>query len=283
MGNLFDYLKLIRPINCAMGSLGVFIGALVGAGLSITDFLPQVGLAVIIVFIFMAGANSLNDYYDRNIDKINHPKRPIPAGKIKAGTALDLSVIALIISVLLGALINLTAFLIVGTAALLIVLYEVQYKNQGLIGNVIISLLVALIFIFGGAAVLQYRLNIILALMAFFANLSREVVKDIEDIKGDINRFTLPKKIGVGPAGNLAALFIIIAVLISPLPVLPGLNSWLEIENAIGFQYLIIVIIADVVFITSTRDMTRNPKEASRLLKIGMVFALIAFLVGAIF
>jgi geranylgeranylglycerol-phosphate geranylgeranyltransferase len=265
-----------------MGSLGVFIGALVGAGLSITDFLPQVGLAVIIVFIFMAGANSLNDYYDRNIDKINHPTRPIPAGKIKAGAALDLSVIGLIISVLLGALINITAFLIVGTAALLIVLYEVQYKNQGLIGNIIISILVALIFIFGGAAVLQYHLNIILALMAFFANLSREIVKDIEDIKGDINRFTLPKKIGIGPAGNIAATFIIIAVLISPIPVLPGLNSWLEIENAIGFQYLIIVLIADVVFITSTRDMIRNPKEASRLLKTGMVFALIAFLVGAI-
>ncbi|UCH89682.1 MAG: UbiA family prenyltransferase [Thermoplasmata archaeon] len=280
---MHPYLKLIRPINCFMGCLGVFIGAVVGVGLSVTRYLQDITLEMFIVFIFMAGANSLNDYYDRKTDKINHPDRPIPSGKIKPGTALHFGVGALGLSVILGYFINFTSFFIVCNATLLIFLYELEYKNKGLIGNLIISVLVALIFIYGGAVVLSYKLNIFLAVMAFFATLGREIVKDIQDIKGDVDRFTLPKKIGVPQAGFIAAVMVIIAICISPLPFFSSAFSLLNFDHAVGYQYLIFVLIADLVFINSIATIKINPGEASRLLKIGMAVALIAFLIGAIF
>jgi geranylgeranylglycerol-phosphate geranylgeranyltransferase len=266
-----------------MGSLGVFIGIIIGTGLNIIPYLEKVILAVFIVLIFMAGANALNDYYDRNTDKINHPERPIPSRKIRPITALNFGTSVLFISIILAVFINLTSFLIVLAAALLIILYEIHYKNRGLIGNLMISLLVALVFIFGGAVVTSFELNIILAGMAFFATLGREIVKDIEDIKGDQDRYTLPKRIGIKPAGYTASIMVIIAIAISPLPYLHQFLPFLEIGQSVNLQYLIIVFIADIVFILSLLEIKSNPKKASLFLKIGMLFALLAFLSAAIF
>ena len=68
-------LKLIRPLNCIMGAVGVFIGALIGIGLEILDpnFYGQIILATEVAFLFMASGNKMNHYFDRDIDKINHP------------------------------------------------------------------------------------------------------------------------------------------------------------------------------------------------------------------
>jgi len=41
-------------------------------------------------FMFCAAAMVINDYYDRNIDSINEPNRPIPSGLIKTRQALRL-------------------------------------------------------------------------------------------------------------------------------------------------------------------------------------------------
>ena len=277
------YLKLTRPINCVMGGVGVFIGSLIGVGLDINLFFIDVTIAVLVMFIFMAGANALNDYYDRKTDKINHPERPIPSGQIHPKTALNFAVSALLISVILSIFLNITAFLIVCTAALLIILYEIRFKNEGLVGNIIISLLVALIFIFGGAVVNTIRINIILAGMAFFATLGREIVKDIEDIKGDIDRLTLPKRIGIRNAAAAASFFIIIAVLISPIPYFNQFFPYIQLEQVISIQYLILIVIADMIFLNSITDIKTNPKQASNLLKYGMITALIAFLMVALF
>jgi len=202
MVNIHSYLQLIRPFNCLMGSLGVFIAALIGAGLTIVDFWRDAVLSLVVVFIFMAGANALNDYYDRLTDKINHPDRPIPSKKISPRNALDFGFIALFIAFILSVFINFTALLIVCIAAILILFYELHFKNRGFVGNVIISLLVGFLFIFGGSVVKSYDLNLMIAFMAFFATLSREIVKDIQDIEGDVDRITLPKKIGIRPAGT---------------------------------------------------------------------------------
>ena len=276
------YFMLIRPANCAIGMLGIFVGAIIGVGFLITDFWFDLIIALIVVFIFMAGANSLNDYYDRKTDKINHPGRPIPAGSIEPRTALNFSAVLLLLSVFLGLFINLTSFLIVCLAALLIIGYETSLKNKGLVGNITISILVGLLFIFGGAVVNSFNLNLILAAMAALATLCREIVKDIEDIKGDLDRYTLPKKIGVKSAGRAAAVVLIIAVIISPLPYFADFLPSSLIFEAVGFHYLMIVIVADIIFLNSISEIGKSPKKASNLLKLGMVVALIAFLAAAL-
>jgi geranylgeranylglycerol-phosphate geranylgeranyltransferase len=262
--------------------LGVFVGAIIGVGFSISDFWSDLIISLIAVFVFMAGANSLNDYFDRKTDKVNHPERPIPSGEISSSFAKNFGILLLLISIFSGIFINLTSFLIVCLAVILIIGYETGLKKKGLVGNITISILVGLLFIFGGSVVNSLDLNIILAVMAALATLCREIVKDIEDIKGDIDRHTLPKKIGVKPAGKVAAASLLTAVIISPLPYFSELFPSSMTFNAVGFHYLIVVIAADIVFLKSIIDIDSNAKNSSNLLKIGMVIALAAFLSAAL-
>jgi geranylgeranylglycerol-phosphate geranylgeranyltransferase len=84
---------------------------------------------------------------------------------------------------------------------------------------------------------------------------------------------TLPRKVGVKSASQSAAFFFFLAVFFSFEPPFFGLLS---------FYYLPIVIVADIIFIYSSTLLTRNPARASSMTKIGMVVALLAFLVGGL-
>src|SRR4030065_1574120 len=85
-------LGLLRLGNCVLGAFGSLLPAVVCGGIEgVQDFALQVSLSMAIVVLFTGAGNSLNDYFDREIDKIAHPKRPIPAGIARAHAALILS------------------------------------------------------------------------------------------------------------------------------------------------------------------------------------------------
>ncbi len=276
-------LKLIRPLNCIMGGIGVFIGALIGIGLEVAspEFNINVISAIVVAGSFMASGNVLNDYFDREIDKINHPERPIPTGQIRPENALYSSIIIFFSVIFLAYFINFISFIITIIAIGLMIGYEISLKNQGFIGNITISALVGLLFLFGGAAVNQLDAVIILALLAFFATLSREIVKDIEDIEGDITRDTLPKQIGIKNSAVIGAIALIIAIIISPMPSFPELMPFFKIKQ-FEVIYLYIVLVADIIFISAIFNIFKNPGLAQNTLKLGMLVALVAFIVGGI-
>jgi geranylgeranylglycerol-phosphate geranylgeranyltransferase len=160
--------------------------------------------------------------------------------------------------------------------------YEGVLKQRGLIGNLTISVLVGLLFIFGAAVVGEFGIVIFLFLLAFLATLAREIVKDIEDIKGDLDRKTLPKSIGVSSAGVVAAAVLIIAIILSPIPAFDIILELLAIEaGALSVIYLALIVPADILFIMSMFNFTKNPHRASTLLKAGMFVSLLAFALGS--
>jgi len=276
-------LKLLRPLNCIMGGIGVVIGALIGVGLDVfayDHYMNVISAAVVAVF-FMASGNILNDYFDRDVDKINHPDRPLPKGQVNPEKAFNTAFSIFICIVILAFFINFNSFIITLIALVLMVGYELTLKNRGLVGNLTISALVGFLFLLGGAAVNNIESILILALLAFFATLSREIVKDIEDIEGDVTRDTLPKKIGIKNAGNIAAISLIIAIFLSPLPIMPEVIPYFKIVQ-FNIYYFYIVIIADIIFGLTTFNILRNPGLAQNTLKAGMFVALIAFIVGGV-
>jgi geranylgeranylglycerol-phosphate geranylgeranyltransferase len=109
--------------------------------------------------------------------------------------------------------------------------------------------------------------------MAFLATLGREIVKDIQDMEADFDRLTLPKRIGKRNAGAVGSLAFLSAVASSPLPYLAGFLAW---------PYLVVVMVADAIFIYCAIVHFRSPKQGQYWAKIGMIVALIAFLVGGI-
>ncbi|MCK4757137.1 MAG: UbiA family prenyltransferase [Thermoplasmata archaeon] len=228
------------------------------------------------VFFFTGAGNALNDYLDRDIDRLNHPRRPIPSGKVKPGHVKILAGTLFSLAVVLGALINLYAFLIVLINLAVMLAYEFRTKNVGLLGNLSISWLTASIFLFGAMTTHSGLLDELtpiwlLFILAFFATLGREVIKDIQDVKGDMGRKTLPKRIGIRKSRYVASGALLAAVLISPIPYM--------IET-FSHSYLILILAADITFLYSGYILRKSPGKASACAKTAMLISLLAFIAG---
>jgi len=263
--------ELTRPGNCLMSGFGVVLGMLATPG-EITPF--AVFGAIACGMLITAGGNTLNDYYDAEIDLVNHPKRPIPSGRIRRFTAKLLASGELLVGLILGRLVNETCGWIALLAVATLIAYERGgLKNAGLPGNIAISLLTGLLFLAGGSAMGDPWPSVSLALLAFVASLGREIAKDIEDIAGDTTRRTWPMRVGVQPARKVTAVLFVLAIVLSPLPYMFGTLSS-------GYVYL--VMPANVLFAWIIIALLEGKKRISKWTKIAMLVVLIAFLVGAL-
>jgi len=259
-----------------MGAVAVFVAAFITSGNTLTqsEYLA-VYFAMAVVILFMAAGNALNDYFDRDIDKINHPKRPIPSGRVAPKNALIMAYALFGASIALGLFINLEAFLLVIINVSIIVSYEFFLKSRGLSGNAIVSWLTATLFLFGGLAVFESTTELLkvstLVLLAFTASLGREITKDIQDVKGDVDRKTLPKRVGIRGASYVGSAMFMLTALLSLMPL------WLDLFE---YLYIPLILLTDVIFIYCGFLLFENPKLASNLAKVGMVIALAAFIAG---
>ena len=255
-----------------MAGIGAIIGFLVGSGLDLS-FVPIISLAFLTVVFVTAAGNAMNDYFDRDVDAISHKKRPIPSGRLFPKEVIIFAAVCFATGIFLAIFINPACLVIAVFNILLLISYDKRLKQTGFSGNIAISYLVASTFLFGGAAAGNIALAGILVLLAFLTNLGREVIKDIEDIAGDRGkRETLPMKIGEKKTVIIANFCIGGAILLSPLP-------W--IWNMLGQGYLA-VIIADLILMTSIFVSFRNVQTTQKLIKVGMLLALLSFLLGGI-
>lgn len=282
-------IELLRPLNSAMGAVAVLVGALVASGLALfsSPHLPGVAIAMLVAFLYIGAGNALNDYRDRFTDRVNHPERPIPGKKIDPESARRFSVALFAAGLTLALFIgwperNWLTLAIAVLNTLLLVAYEMRLKARGLAGNLTVGWLTASLFLFGGAAAVPEPGSTVfpapvltLALLAFLSSVGREIIKAIEDVKGDQDRRTVPRILGVRTAGKIACLWIGMAVVLSPLPAFP-------LDIFLPQYYLPTVLAADVMFVYSVWIVFRNPGKASKTTKVAMVLALAAFLLGAL-
>ena len=273
------YLVLLRPLNAVMSGVAVGVGAVVAVGPSEAARLAlPVGLGAFVAFLFTGAGNALNDVYDRDVDRVNHPNRPIPAGQIAPAAAFDFAFALFIAAIVLSLFVNLAAFGFVLLSLALMIVYEVRFKSGGWSGNLLIAWLVGSLFLFAGLCVYQGRARPLqiaasLAVLAGLSTVAREIVKDIEDVAGDAGRATLPKTRGLPFAGRAAQVALVAAIALSALPWGIGLLSgW----------YLPLVALADAVFIYAALYATRSPGRSEQSMKVAMILALVAFLAGGL-
>jgi geranylgeranylglycerol-phosphate geranylgeranyltransferase len=258
-----------------MSAVGCLLGSYVAFGMT-ADFPAITALqAAAIALLFTAAGNSLNDYYDRDVDRVNHPERPIPSGRVSPRGALMTAILLFTPTIPWSLLLRWELLLIVLVNLALMSSYEIVFKRSGFRGNLLISWLVASLFVFGGLAVYDsteaLQRTLILALLAFLATLGREVMKDIEDMAGDVDRRTLPMTLGREVAAIVASACLLLAVGLSALPAFLGV---------LGPYYLYAVVLADAMFIYAALLSARRPATSQRTAKYAMVVALVAFLIG---
>jgi geranylgeranylglycerol-phosphate geranylgeranyltransferase len=279
MEKIVAIIQLIRPINCTVMGAAVLVGMIVAAQTFLLDG-KTAFLGFITGFTFLAAANAVNDYYDRNIDAVNEPNRPIPSGVIQPKEALGYVFILSAIGFLTAFSTNAHSLAIAIIAWLLSMYYAMMGKRTGVFGNFVVSTCVALPFIYGGFAVESGpSLTIILfAAMAFFSTVGREITKGIVDVEGDKLQSvkTVAVLYGSRTAAMTAAFFIVVAVVLSIFP-------W--ILGKVSVWYLPLVILADVGFISSSilllRNYSReNARTVKRIILACMVMGLLAFIAG---
>ena len=203
-------LESIRPLSTLLGLAGAYIGAMVAGAPLIS--IPVI-LAMIVVFLVGAGSMPFNDYFDHEIDRISHPKRPIPSKRLTPQEALYFSLILFGLALTISYFINFICFGIVVFSLIFLYIYEVFMKNIGFVGNVLVGFLSSLSFTFGGAAVGNPFASILLSIITFFLFTGRETLKDVQDVKGDLlSRSTLPMKIGEKNAAIVGSILLIIAI-----------------------------------------------------------------------
>lgn len=262
-----------------MSAAAVGVGGVVAAGVqAAAEQLIAIALGALTAFLFTGAGNALNDFYDRDIDRTNHPNRPIPAGKVSPRAAFDFALALFLLAIAASLFINLAAFGLVVLSLFLMIAYEVRFKSSGGSGNLLIGWLVGSLFLFAGLCVYggtlpPLQIAASLAVLAGLSTVGREVVKDIEDVAGDVGRQTIPKARGIPYATRVAQAFTLAAVGLSGVPAAFAILS---------FWYLPIVAFADGILIFAAFYSARSSPRSERFMKVGMAVALVAFLVGGI-
>jgi geranylgeranylglycerol-phosphate geranylgeranyltransferase len=262
-------IEIMRPGNCLMAGIAALIGFLVAD--SSPEPLTAV-LVMLVVFAVTGAGNVVNDYFDREIDAVNRPGRPIPSNRISPDRALTWSIILFGAGCLFAHFINRLTFAIAIFNSILLYLYARNLKVTPFAGNLAVGYLTGSTFLFGGAAGDDVKITLFLFLLASLATLAREIEKDIEDVAGDMasGARTLPIVIGKRKSSLLAAIFVVAAIVLSYLAPL-------------GKTYLVAVTVADLLFLAALASILwGEAPKAQKMLKAGMAAALAAFLVAAL-
>jgi geranylgeranylglycerol-phosphate geranylgeranyltransferase len=278
MGKLIGFLQIIRPLNCIMMGFAVIVGASLVSNISFSSSLL---FGFVTSFALTAASMVTNDYYDRKIDAINEPNRPIPRGDISPKEALVFASTLSLLGLITAYLTNLPSFALAIIAWIISLIYIIKGKSTGLPGNLLVSITVVIPFVYGNLVLGQLETSTLLFVtIVFLSNTGREITKGIVDMEGDRshNIGTIAVKYGERTAAIFASFFSLLAVFLSPLPWIWGLVSNL---------FLLPVLLTDIGLIVSAflllHDYSRkNAKKIKNLSLAWFISGLLAFILGSL-
>lgn len=277
-------IRLIRPVNCVMMGIAVVVGAVLAGKETLFQQPQNLLLGFSTGFSLTGAAMAINDYYDREIDAINEPKRPIPSGIVNPNEALALAFILTFIgfaaALLTGLAPNWQCLITASASWIIVILYVTKGKDTGLLGNLLVSTCIAVPFIYGSFVIgrdLLLTTGIFVA-MVFLSNTGREITKGIVDVQGDKenNIKTIAVLYGEQKAAVVASIFYFSAVSLTPLPWFLGIVS---------FWFLPFVALTDMGLTLASILLLLNPsRENARRIKNRNLFwffaGLLAFIAG---
>jgi len=272
----------MRPVNCVMMGFAVFVGAVLGYPQFSSFNWLGVLYGFFTGFTLTAASMVINDYYDRAIDAINEPSRPIPSGLVSVREASAFVFLLSVVGFVFAYFTSFLCLVVAGISWVVVVAYVTVGKRSGLPGNFLVSTCVAIPFIYGSIIVRNtVPLSVLLfTLMAFLSNTGREITKGIVDVKGDKAEDikTLAVRYGEKNAAVAATLFYVSAVALTPL-------TW--ILNLVSFWFVPLVLVTDIGLVVSStlllRDYSReSARKIKKIVLLLFVVGLLAYVVGVI-
>ena len=268
---------LVRPELPVTAGLCVLVGQVLALGA-----FPSAGeafLGFLVGFLVSGSAMISNDYFDLEVDRVNHPGRPLPSGRVTVHELAALAIAFSVLGLLSAALLGLPALALALGIWALGLLYNWRFKESGLPGNLMVAASVASTFVFGGVAVGAVNGAVLsFAALAFVFDLAEEIAAGAMDLKGDEKRKvrTLArlrgKSFALRVSGALFAMFIALSFL-------PFVMGWL------GVVYLVLIVIADagLAYLVLRLMRSETPEEGRgrmRQLYLSLGLFIVAFIVS---
>ncbi len=289
----FQNLLMIAGCQCIL-KMFVIEPMLPDSALNYAEF----GLLILATLCIAGAGYIINDIEDVKADEINKPERAIVGIKIKERYAFMAYLILNVLGVVLGLFIaNLVgnkslAILFVVFSGLLY-LYATQLKGVLIIGNLLVSLLVALSLIIVGVCDVSpvqqldnlsqtlriFKIIYAYALFAFLVNFVREIVKDIEDVEGDhvAGLQSLPIVLGRQRAVRVSAALAILTSL-----VVFGFVYTFVYEEPLAVVYALVAVIGPLwlfSFKAWQADVVKEMSSLSTMLKFIMLSGMLSIVV----
>jgi chlorophyll synthase len=208
-----DILELLKPVTW-FPPIWAFMCGVVSSGVPIADRWPFLIAGVLLTGPLVCGTSqAVNDWFDRHVDAINQPERPIPSGRIGGRWGLWIAVTGTLLSLLVAWLTGPWVFGVTCLGLLCAWGYSAppfRFKVSGIWGPAVVALTYEGLTWFTGASVMAGALPtahviIILALYSFGAH-GIMTLNDFKAVDGDraTGLRSLPVVLGVGPAARLA-------------------------------------------------------------------------------
>ncbi len=274
MVKLRAYWRLARAEHGVMTGIAVLAGAFSAGNVVVWRLIVGVVTAFLVeVFLF-----ATNDILNIEEDRVNSPDRPLVRGEVSVREAWGFAILSLSLALGVAVILGAAALLILVFAATLGFLYNWRLKHEGILGNIVVALLTSLAFLYGGIGVsgrLEEKI-VLFTIIAFTANVGREIAKGVRDIKGDeaagVN--TVAVIYGCRPAGMLSTVFMVAAVFMS-------LLGFHYVRNPV--VYGVLIGITDMLFLYSAALIALHPEPSTadrvrKLTLLGMATAIVAFM-----
>ena len=280
-----NWWDLSRGWNMLWGISTVALGAVM-MGVDYEENLLTLVLHAFTIGCFIAGWFAINDLLDIDIDRINHPQRPLPSENISELSAKKYGHRMMILSgVGMVAIIMNDEKNIEGmawkdsvavwlVALLMMIAYELDgpfnpaLKKRMFWGNLTIAMTMAITILFGAAAI-DYALHPLLWLVAASAcvlTTAREMIMDNRDAIGDLDRNTYAKIKGVERTRKTVWILSVASCLLLVMPFALGYLPW----------NLVIFIVPAIIFAIMTKPYLSRGKdsEVGNFLRFSMVSGL---------
>tara|TARA_R110002072_G_scaffold302402_2_gene485138 strand:+ start:6192 stop:7145 length:954 start_codon:yes stop_codon:yes gene_type:complete len=299
------FIKLIRPLNLiivalTMYGLGWFFES-VYSGTSVQNlFSLNYSLLVFSTLIIAAAGNIINDYFDIKADRINKPDRLIIGKHIKRRVAIvshwGLNFVAFLIAAYLSYVLDSFWYLFIHLLSINVLwFYSMRGKRLFFTGNLLIAALTALVPILVGyyyhqiyaSSTVEFNSNYYpflgelkenyifyislgLACFAFVLNLTREIVKDMEDVEGDkkLPAKTLPIVLGYSKTKIIASI-ILFGTVIGTFIIWMTTDS-LELVTIAPIVISAVLIILCFILLSKANSV-KEYRQINHLIKFAMV------------
>ena len=218
--SFFAFTELLKPITW-FPPMWAFSCGVIASGETLLDKWKIIILGLILAGpMVCASSQAINDWFDKEVDAINQPERPIPSGRIPGSWGLVIAIIWSILSLIVASFLGVWGFIAASIALFLAWAYSmppIRLKTNGWFGNAACGLSYEGIAWVTGAAVMAggsfpESRSILLALLYSVGAHGIMTLNDFKSIEGDkkmgIN--SLPVKLGVKKAAQSSCLTMLI-------------------------------------------------------------------------